>query len=259
MAKELRTRCSHCKVYIKYQFGSKPVICPECKHIYSMKPPMEYNLFCLQDKFLRFRDNKEIANEFFTSLYKYVYILILKKLKGKLSLNKNVIKDKVIYTLDNLYRYYCKEEFRIEGSFAGYINCMLLDTLYKRKDRRDNDHDSLNSLMQDKKSEKLNNLMTIGFRHILENEIDVEKAILDKDRYIITKILDIIDFMGQSIKDYINTETYFYYLLGLMYIMEGKNKLFIDKYYDYIGTDTTRYIQKTIGVIYERLKNSVDY
>jgi hypothetical protein len=244
---------------IEHSLRYKPEVCPTCNHKYSMKPPLEYKLFCLQEKYFKNRNDRAVANQFFTVIAKYTYRLLLKKIKGKLSLDKRIVTDKVFYTTAKLFGYYNKPFFVIENSFAGYINWVLLDALYNHKRRRDEDHDSLNDLLKDGKSEVLDNLVAIGYCTIVDTHRDAEIEVLAKNKFVIHKIIDIIDTMSELLKSMEDYETYYLFLLGMYFFLNKENDIFMNKYYAHVGTDITLYIKKTIGIIYERLRNSEYY
>jgi len=252
-------QCSHCKETIEYKNNKcKPQICPFCKDKYSLKPLLEYKLFCLQEVFLKDKTNQKISNDFFTLLDKYINRLILKKLKiKKLSYTKSVIREKINYTIYKLYIYYQKPEFKIEGSFAGYINQVLLDTFYNRKRRREESHDSLNQKINEEKNEIIDNIFFYGYHTLANIEVDVEEEIINRDKSIIDKLYQIISYVSSLVKEKENVKHKYLYMLGIYYFLNKKSELFLNKYYAITGTSTTIYLKKSETTLYDYLKRSL--
>ena len=249
--------CSHCGKKHTSPNGFKKKYCPFCKHPYSMKPPIEYTLFCLQDKYLENKKNNKVSNVFFKKLYTYVTKLLLIKLKGKLSMNAFTVKEKVNYTVSKLFFYYQKPEFRIEGSFGGYINSMLLDTLYNHKRRREESHLSLDMKLDDEHHEIIDKLFEIGFSTLSEQVHDVEKIILENDVRIIEKLVIVIEEMFDLIAKRDSLESAIKFYLGLLYTINRVKEPFLDKYFYYFGSDINRYVQNTTGILYDVLKTAL--
>ena len=252
-------KCSHCKKVIKYKNNKcKPQICPFCQNKYSLKPFLEYKLFCLQAEFLKDKTNKKVSNEFFTILDKYINRLILKKLKiKKLSYTKNVIREKINYTIYKLYIYYQKPQFKIEGSFAGYINQVLLDTFYNRKRRREEGHDSLNQKINEEKNEIIDNIFFYGYHTLSNIEVDVEAEILKKDKSIVTELYDIVHYIFNNIQKLENKKSSYLYLLGIYYFFNKQPDLYLNKFYNLAGTTLSIYLRKSETVLYDYLKRSI--
>jgi hypothetical protein len=249
--KTFKFKCSHCDNVIVYEGRiNQPRTCIKCNHPYSMKPPTEYKLFLLQDKFLTNKSNRTNFHNFYEELIVYIKKLILKKLKGKIYLDGYYIDEKVQDTMSKLSIYYfSKDNFKIEGSFAGYIEQALLDILYNRKRVREENHDSLNFRMDDANdNELIDSLFSFGYSTLSNDtgSFDVEDNYINKDNTIVNEIMYNIDYLlnDNIMKKKFSLADRYLFLLGLEYFFEKQNESFTQKYYDYVGTNLTLIIEQ---------------
>lgn len=252
-------KCSHCKQPIKYKRSEKPEKCYLCNHPYSMKPPMEYRLFKIQDKFLNDIHNEKVFKKFHLVLSAYIRRIILKKIKNKVFLTKEMIDEKVHDTISKLYIYYSRPGFKIEGSFGGYIGQVLLDVLYNRKQVNEDGHDSLNyKIAETEKRELIDTMFSYGYHTLMEHEHDVEKEVLDKDNFIINDIMNQIDvIINKELKNKYSIKDICLYLLGLYFILNKDSKQF-DEFNEVLNDDIKILLNKTKDDIKRILKDKIN-
>lgn len=107
-------------------------ICPSCKTTYCDKPETEKQLFDLQDELVKDFHNQKVIAEMLDVLISYSKSIILELLKGN-SVNFGVDIDTVAYdsAVYLLEGYYSKENWKISGSFHGYLKYGVRYILYE--------------------------------------------------------------------------------------------------------------------------------
>lgn len=131
----------------------------------TVKPPTEVALFTLQEEYLRTRD-PALWTEMFGIMYTYARSLVLKKIKGKIFLEEDIVSDAAAgAALKFMQRYHYDESFMIQDSFAGVLKWKVIEALYG--DYEEDDHVSLNMAIGENAQGELGDTQVRnGFEHI---------------------------------------------------------------------------------------------
>jgi len=230
---------------------------------YTDKPKIENTLFILQDEFIDSNRNPKVLEKMYFVLDNYIRKLIVKKIRNKIYYDKSFLDEKTLDTIEKLFFYYLEnKEFKIQGSFAGYLNLMLLDILYNRSEKEENDHDSLNKLVDNvkndsNKKEKIDTLNNTSFSTLNNTVLDTEKDLIEKDLYYVRDILELVDKCYDKIKQDKGIKDSLLFVIGINYILNKEREEFINRYYDYVGYDICNFIKKTAYAIFSYLKNNI--
>jgi hypothetical protein len=112
------------------------------------KPETEVKLEQLQKEYLRERDGK-IYQQMFLEMLPYTKSLVLKTTKGRIFIATDkvdaIAKDAVIKVMSQ----YEREDFRIEKSFAGYLQFKILESMYHPRIMKEDMIGLLNSLIEE--------------------------------------------------------------------------------------------------------------
>lgn len=133
-----KRKCWNCKTIVESQIykNLKTIpVCPCCGVQYPEKPKLEAKLTILQDVYL---ENPSSYNfeQLFMPLKELTFHIICHHLnKTSSRLNPDNINDMVQWTLMKLVSYYKEKDFKIEGSFTGYIEQVVLYPIYNKKDK----------------------------------------------------------------------------------------------------------------------------
>jgi len=99
-------------------------------------------LFDLQEKYLIDRDTT-VWTEMFGIIYNYARSLTLKKIKGKIFLEEDLVNDAATHAaLKFMQRYNTDPDFKVDYSFAGVLKWKVIEALYG--DYQEDNHVSLN-------------------------------------------------------------------------------------------------------------------
>ena len=99
------------------------------------KPETEQKLFELQDKWITTKDPK-VWSEMYLEVSNYMRSLILKKLKNKVFLEKEVIDDKNNRAVIKfMSQFLTNPNFKIGASFAGMMKYPVLEVLYGKNEK----------------------------------------------------------------------------------------------------------------------------
>lgn len=115
---------------------------PKKQYANTVRPPTEVALFDLQAKYLVNRD-ADVWTEMFGIIYNYARSLTLKKIKGKIYLEEDLVNDAATHAaLKFMQRYNTDPNFKVNDSFAGVLKWKVIEALYG--DYEEDDHVSLN-------------------------------------------------------------------------------------------------------------------
>lgn len=155
--------CGHEVPRLNYAEINYVPICEHCGSKYPEKPKLEAKLTEYQDEYLNNR-TQENLNKLFSPMRDMIFNLICSKLKKKSQCRTyEDIEDMVSWTLCKLVSYYTtKPEFKISGSFVGYISEVIKFPLYNEKDKNRQEleksiYDPLNDDSDDTILDKLSN------------------------------------------------------------------------------------------------------
>ena len=217
-----------CEVpYIIYKNMSEIPKCSNCGVLYPEKKKLEAELTLKQDKYLKTRSKKDME-DLFADIPKLTFNLICKVLKKQqIVLEPEIIWDKANWTVMTLISYYKnKPNFKIEGSFVGYISQMILYPIFNQNEIKKNkteisiENTVGNNNSNDSKTIEdfiCSNTMNIDYSS------DVEKDILAEEKkkelpIIITNFIS--EFLNKAYKDNIINlnETYELYVLFDLFV-----------------------------------------
>lgn len=186
---------------IKYSECAEIPKCPHCGVRYPEKPKIEALLTLQQESYLEDRSQSNLNALFFT-LHKLTYNIICSKLKhSAMSLSRERIEDMTQWSLMKILSYYKeKPDFKINGSFIGYVSQVVLYPLYNKKDK----DMELNEISIDAPigngCDKERNLLDIISLESMNSDIMVENRILSRNDYD-----SMIDHVGEFIEKMLDT------------------------------------------------------
>lgn len=202
MSKIKKRYCWNCGnevPYIEYKQMISIPKCINCGVLYPEKKKLEAELTLKQEQYLATRSDKDM-NEFFKDIPQLTFNLICKVLKREQKkLDPELIWDKANWAVSILVRYYKnKPDFKISGSFCGYISQMILYPLFNKKDKDKEEREV--SLSTPIKSESESNskksledfisLNTMNFDYSSDVEEELIKSEMQKE--IPNKIIDFV-------------------------------------------------------------------
>ena len=136
MAKRKYIICCVCKhKYEKIEEVHSPKNCPNCKEPYWRRPIREHELMKLQDEYFIDRlENKYAFDKMIITVEKILHNIIAGKLKSSaVYLEEEKRHDLVMESLLTFMEKYQNPDFKITGSFIGYLNDLVLNPLYNPK------------------------------------------------------------------------------------------------------------------------------
>ncbi len=255
--RKLHTKpCGACKRDVSWVHGNKPERCThlDCNSILWEKPPLEVELFHLQDKFFENRDTKYIQQMYEKLDGGYIKKLVSNELKGKFHMDRDVIAEKAHDVITKFLEYYLeKENFIILHSFGGYISRQIPEVLYG--DREEEDHDSLNFQL-DGSNEVQDSLLNLGYNSLTEVEHDVEDIVLSQDNSVADDIFTIITGAVRRVKSSPNKNGHInaiYLLISMTHMLNCKSEPFTKKFFNFTGLQTLKYSDRLSVLVMEYL------
>lgn len=193
-----KTVCWNCGCEVprvKYEEINYIPKCPKCKCNYPEKPKLEAKLTEYQDEYLKNR-TQENLNRLFSPMREMVFNLICSKLKKKGQCRTyEDIEDMVSWTLCKLVSYYTtKPEFKIGGSFVGYISEVIKYPLYNEKDKEktENEVSMFEPLNEDSDETIIDKLTNKTY------EFDIMSVLGESETNIL--VINVMDYVKTSIK-----------------------------------------------------------
>lgn len=137
--KKRKAFCWNCGTEVIQQDYTNIEFIPKCCNCgvpYPEKPKLEAELAIYQRDYLQDRSQKNL-DRLFAPLYDMIFNIICTKLKSfGIGMGREKIEDMVQWSLYKLISYYkTKPDFKIIGSFTGYIEQLVLFPIYNKKDR----------------------------------------------------------------------------------------------------------------------------
>lgn len=112
---------------------NEKTFCKICKCEYPEKPKIEAKLSMYQEDYLKTK-NKDSFNKMFKILDSLIFNILCSKLKKSAKkIDKEEIDDMKQWCIEKLLQYYQKPDFKINGSFTGYLSKVVLYPLYNNK------------------------------------------------------------------------------------------------------------------------------
>lgn len=215
-----KAKCWNCGTEvpkIKYDEIKYIPKCPKCGCNYPEKPKLEAKLTEYQDEYLKNRTQANL-NKLFSPMRELVFNLMCSKLKkmGQCRPYEDV-EDMVSWTLCKLVSYYTtKEEFKIAGSFTGYISEVIKYPLYNEKDKEKstNEISMFEPLGEDSDETILDKLSNDSY------EFDVLKVLDESESNILVKhIMDYLETSLITMYDVTNDKCKFSKTLNFMILI----------------------------------------
>jgi len=206
----------------------------------SSKPEIERNLFSLQEKYYKTKDDnkkKKIWSEMFILVQKYSKSLVLKKKKGKKWEAPEKIDDEATQTaLSFMSQYIDRPGYHVGASFAGMINPKVIETLYK-KNPNDNTY-SLSNSLYDTNLELEDMQESMNFQPLYNVSYDEPGMFIDN--------ISLKDNLNGIIKEFckeIKDEKIKFKIMSYILILlrKPKNKHIIPMFLKYITVDKKEY------------------
>ena len=162
--------------------------CKKCGCVFPEKPKLEAMLTVYQDEYLN-NPSEENKNRLFKPLKDLIFNIICQKLKKSSGRLYEDIEDMTSWTILKLWEYYSRPNFKITGSFIGYITKMVLYPLYNKEDKKRSDseisiytptkEDSTKTIL-----DTLSELSDDTFEDKIFNIIDKENLILELNVFL---------------------------------------------------------------------------
>ncbi len=201
------------------------------------RPPTEQELFDLQTKYLKTRDNG-IWKEMFELCNTYARSLVLKKITGKKFLTPDEVNDaSTNATIAFMSQYKENKDFAIFGSFAGLLKWKVLEALFK--DYKEDDHSSFEDVVSSTHTLE-DHMFSIGYDNFMcPNEMtSMEEKIEESE--VLSEVEIFLKGLKHdknlSKKDYLMVHFYF-----LMLLRDAKNKYICQSF---IKNNFTPYMEK---------------
>jgi hypothetical protein len=243
----------YCPICGKKQKNLGKIIKCNCEQ-FKDKPKTEYLLFILQERFLNEGRSKQALSNMYSEIYLYTKKLLLNKLKGKRLLPPEQVEEKTLDATHKLFEYYLRSpDFKIEGSFAGYINQLLLGTLYNRKKKKEDSNYSLDIKINEKGDELSVNIVGFGYIDLFDEKNLVDEEFLKKSKDLINNIGYFLDTFSKSCQSQLGSLISHKILMGVNYLLEKRTDHFMDLYYDEVGKKIKEYIEYFYNFIYDYL------
>ncbi len=152
-----------------------------------------------------------------------------------------------------------KKEFRIEKSFAGYIEFKLKEVLWNKKTQREENHSSLDALIDSSDS---SNVSTLGETFPLDktspmyNDLELSKQEALEKANLINSILKVINNILQTVKKEYGYKDALLLIIGLWIEINNSSSL-LDRsnFYEVYKSDTKQFVDKSLLFIYEYLQD----
>lgn len=259
MAKEKERICANCHNKVVYGYGTKPSVCPYCQNPWWDKPKDEFNLFVLQDKYIKSGRSAQKLSDMYEGLINYSENLIKKNLKGKTQIDYERIREQAEDTALNFIEVYLKKDnYIVENSFGGLLARYVAGVMYNKKQKLNDKMTSLDkTISEDMKFEDnvLRFMETSPDKEKFESDAYTE-YIKNNQEELIDDLFSIIKNKQQSVFDSMSKVESFLFLIAIRNFLLKNKKCSIDEFYDYYGDDFKFEIDDCLELIKRRLKNA---
>lgn len=248
--------CNH--KYLKIQDVHSPVRCPECKELYWRRPIVEKQLMDLQDKYFKDRSNNKPFQEMIIIIEQLLHNLIASKLKSSaVYLEEEKRHDLVMDSLLTFMEKYNKNpDFKITGSFIGYLKDLVLNPLYNpKKKKREQLECSLSTPLKKDK-----NLYIYHLLEVVEGMFGSEEYILNKfqEDYQIEAISYLLDNIFIQCVQEFDIKTALIIMRSLYLHIDPKvSEKEIINYWKQYSNDNHVLSDFSIGLIYNFVKDEI--
>jgi hypothetical protein len=268
--KTYNKKCAYCFNIVSYNRGEKEEVCPFCGNRNYIKIPIEQDLLECQNFYLKAREenNKKEADKHLSNIYfllkKYAEGKIKKKIKHTVSYCEDKLEEKAeevaVWFLE---QYLQNPEFKVEHSFGGLMDGKILKALYAESEKRYDNLISLDSSVSDEDSTRLYDLIDVGIVNgSLEHSSLYDEFLIRQveGENLIDSIMNIIDSALAESRLTSGLVSQVYFLIGLYAMIAGKSKEEMMEYFSMTEKSyTENCVEETIEVIYELIKDNVNY
>lgn len=259
MAKEKERICANCHQKVIYGYGTKPSVCPHCQNPWWDKPKDEFNLFMLQDIYLKSGKAPDKLSDMYEGLINYSENLIKKNLKGKAQLDAERIREQAEDTALNFIEVYIKNEnYVVTASFGGLLARYVAGVMYNKKQKLNDSMTSLDKTIAEDMGLEENVLRfmdTSPDKEKFESDAYLEYTKKNYKEDLIDDLLIIIQNKQQSVFKTMTKVESFLFLVAIRNFLLKNKKCSIDEFYDYYGDDFKFEIDDCFELIKRRLKN----
>lgn len=264
--------CAYCGREVQYRHSEKPAKCPHCGSTDYRKPKTETMLFNLQRQYLDGRD-QETLSRMYLILCDYAKSIIKKHLPRNFTYHYGHVEEKATDAANLLIEnYLSKNQFKVENSFAGYLQWRVKEVLWNKRTRREEDHESLNAHIEKEDSSspelvdlanQLDEQPVSGFSlgHPQGQTSQVETTVLTNEALrgdLQAGLYELLSRMLTQIGQEYSTLTK-YIVLGALclriergYYQDGEAAL--NRYYVRFGTETKELVDKAMLLFYRFIK-----
>ena len=259
MSKERQKQCANCHATITYGYGTKPTVCPICGNQWWDKPKDEFELFMLQDDYIKSGRSPEKLSLMYEGLIRYSENLIKKNLKGKASLDLERIHEQAEDTALNFLEVYLKNsDYVVKFSFGGLLAKYVTGVMYNKREKMNDRTISLDkTIAEDMKLEEnvLRFMDTSPVKEKFEQDAYSEYDHNHPEELIDELMLIIINKKLKVLKLESPVDSLLF-LIGIRTFLIRNRKCSIDEFYDYYGDDLKVEIDDCLEIIKKQLKNA---
>lgn len=249
--------CVYCAKEVGYFHGKKPKVCPHCGSGDYIKPPTETRLFLLQDKYLKTKDQKYLA-QMFVILKKYAASIIKKNLPKDFFYHYGDLDEKSQDAATLFMEYYLANDgFMVSKSFGGYLQYKVKEVLWNKKLQREENHESLNKPF-DSSDKELIDVSVFTNMQPLYGTIEDHTEDLEKNKDdLILGIENIINASMDQLERIHESKSYaLWSLVGICLYIEKKSENYMDKFYHMMGSELKEDVDLIKLLIYRFIKES---
>jgi len=251
--------CVYCGNIVSFLHTKKPTECPFCNQSDYVKPYTETQLFLLQTRYLETREQDLLA-DMYIILIDYSKSIIKKLLPNSFSYHYDAVNEKAQDVTNIIIELYLtKNAFKIEKSFAGYLDWKAKEVLWNKKTQREEDHLSLETLVHDGEgnSSELNDLIdTTDDNPFFNDYNEYEKRELIKAD-LVQGITKIINRILQTVQvEYTYKDTLLLLIGVWIEINNTSNLEDRNSFYELYHSNIKKFVDKSLLFIYEYIKDS---
>jgi len=255
--------CAYCGTTIEFLHTKKLTHCPNCGKEGYIKPYTETQLFLLQKLYIENRDQQYLG-DMYLIMYDYSKSILKKLLPASFTYNYSDLETKAHDAVIIIIQLYLeKKEFKIENSFAGYIEFKVKEVLWNKKTQREDDHSSLDALIA---SSDNSNTSTLGETFPIDksspmfNDLELSKQQSIEKVNLVESILKVITNIMQIVKKEYGYKDALLLIIGLWIEINNSSSL-LDRsnFYEVYKSNTKQFVDKSLLFIYEYLQDNGEY
>lgn len=252
--------CAYCTKEVIYNHGNRPHHCPHCGSVNYRKPPTETELFHLQDKYIETRD-PEILSKMYELIYNYTKSIVRKTLPSEFTYHYSRVNEKAMDAAHLLIEsYLSKPAFRIEQSFAGYLQSKVKEVLWNKVAQKEDSIGSMDVMSGGQAGEDTFDMSGYAdtkdaFSSHERDEPSYEMDLIGKED-IVDGVMRLVDRSAIESRKKNGVRFSLLLLLGLHMKISMMSQDHINRFYKVFGSDTFSYMEKILLLIYNYLKEA---